>query len=380
MYKMLKMGGFYDRIIKHFYAKDPSLTTQNFEQQYSEFVKCRFGWSDVWKVYLEKTGMFDVTEVIVNAEPMQKQWAKEHGVKYAQENWLLEIVEAQIRHYQPEILFINELGSIPPTFRTYIKEKVPSIKYMFGWDGVGQNNPKQFEGCDLVVAPLESSAQFYNEQGFASYFFPLGFDPRVLHDIAPHPPKYDTTFVGSLFVAKNLHAGRLRFLSQLSRKVPLDLWTSLDSMAFYKDQIRRMARGQWQEYADMARLKRFNRGSAFGLPMYQILHDSKCTLNYHIDAAKNEAANLRLYEATGVGACLFTDWKENITNFFEPDKEIIAFKNVDECAEKLRYLLEHEDERKKIAEAGQKRTLQDYSYEKYFRVFGAFLAQELAKK
>lgn len=378
--RILKMGGYYDKIINLVYEENPTLASRSYSEQYNEFVKRRFGWSDVWKHFLEKTGRFEVTEIIVNAEPAQKQWAKENDFAYSEENWFLQIAEEQIIRHQPEILFINELGSIPPTFRAYIKKKVPSIKLIMGWDGVGQNNPAQFADCDLIAAPLESSAKFYKEHGFVSYFFPLGFDSRILHDVKKNAPKYDVTFVGSVFVAKNLHKGRLRFLSELSRKIPLDLWTSLDPYTFYKDQIKRILRGNWQEFKEMARIKKHNRGSAFGLSMYQTLADSKLTLNYHIDAAKNEAANLRLYEATGVGACLITDWKENITNFFEPGYEIVTFKTVEECAKKIEYLLSHEAERVAIAKAGQERTLRDYSYDRHFEAFGEFLWQEFSRK
>jgi spore maturation protein CgeB len=57
-----------------------------------------------------------------------------------------------------------------------------------------------------------------------------------------------------------------------------------------------------------------------------------------------------------------TDNKSNLSTLFEPDREVVAFSNAEECAEKVRYLLEHESERKSIAQAGQRRTLRDHTF------------------
>ena len=73
--------------------------------------------------------------------------------------------------------------------------------------------------------------------------------------------------------------------------------------------------------------------------------------------------NLRLFEATGAGTCLVTDWKANIREFFEPEREVVTYRSADELCERLQYLLEHDAERKQIAESGQRRTLKDHTYE-----------------
>ncbi len=71
---------------------------------------------------------------------------------------------------------------------------------------------------------------------------------------------------------------------------------------------------------------------------------------------------MRLFEATGVGSCLLTDWKNNLSDLFEPDAEVVAYRNAEECIEKAEYLLRHEGERQKIAAAGQCRTLRDHTF------------------
>jgi spore maturation protein CgeB len=95
--------------------------------------------------------------------------------------------------------------------------------------------------------------------------------------------------------------------------------------------------------------------------MYQILHGSKVTVNHHGDVAPY-ANNMRLFEATGVGALLVTDWKVNLHEMFEPGREVVAYRNPEECVELVQYYLEHDEEREAIARAGQERTLREHTY------------------
>jgi spore maturation protein CgeB len=71
---------------------------------------------------------------------------------------------------------------------------------------------------------------------------------------------------------------------------------------------------------------------------------------------------MRLFETTGVGTCLLTDWKENLSDLFDLNSEVVAFRSVQECSEKLRWLLADESARQAIAVGGQRRTLRDHTF------------------
>jgi len=103
-------------------------------------------------------------------------------------------------------------------------------------------------------------------------------------------------------------------------------------------------------------------GQSWGADMYRILHDSRVTLNHHIDIAGPYANNLRLFEATGMGTMPITDWKINLHEMFEPGIEVVAYRTPQECVRLARYYSEHEDEREAIARAGQQRTLREHTY------------------
>jgi hypothetical protein len=59
--------------------------------------------------------------------------------------------------------------------------------------------------------------------------------------------------------------------------------------------------------------------------MYKILGRSRIVLNHRGDIAPF-ANNLRLYEATGMGALLITDWKKNLHEMLEPVKSEALWK------------------------------------------------------
>jgi spore maturation protein CgeB len=117
----------------------------------------------------------------------------------------------------------------------------------------------------------------------------------------------------------------------------------------------------------------------FGLDMYQLLHDSQITLNTHIDIALEWASNMRLYEATGVGTCLLTDWQDDLSELFVPDKEVVTYRNANEAVEKANYLLTHDNERRAIAHAGKKRTLAEHTFDKRAIQFDELIQKALKK-
>ena len=84
------------------------------------------------------------------------------------------------------------------------------------------------------------------------------------------------------------------------------------------------------------------RGEAWGLDMYRVLAGARIALNRHIAAAEGYANNMRLYEATGVGAALLTDAGRNLGELFEPGVEVATYRDPDGLVAAARSLLEDE--------------------------------------
>jgi spore maturation protein CgeB len=70
----------------------------------------------------------------------------------------------------------------------------------------------------------------------------------------------------------------------------------------------------------------------------------------------------RAFVAMGVGAFYLTFPTQGIETMFEPDKELVTFLTPDDMIEKIRYYLDHEEERAAIAAAAREKVLGNHTY------------------
>ncbi len=87
-------------------------------------------------------------------------------------------------------------------------------------------------------------------------------------------------------------------------------------------------------------------------------------------ARKREQIKGRNFEIPGCGGFLISGYADNLSDYYEPGKEIVCYQTPQDLAEKIKYYLSHETERSKIAQAGYRRTMNEHTYEKRFqRIF-----------
>lgn len=74
----------------------------------------------------------------------------------------------------------------------------------------------------------------------------------------------------------------------------------------------------------------------------------------------------RTFEGVGCGAMVINDYFEELEEMFEIDKEIVTFamNDADEFADKLKFYLEHDDLREKIAKGGYRRAMREHTMAK----------------
>lgn len=80
-----------------------------------------------------------------------------------------------------------------------------------------------------------------------------------------------------------------------------------------------------------------------------------------------EGVNQRFFEIAGCGGFQVCEYRDEIKNFFEIDKEVVTFHTVSELIEKIDYYLAHPEERQKIADAAYARAHREHVFEK--RIF-----------
>ena len=75
----------------------------------------------------------------------------------------------------------------------------------------------------------------------------------------------------------------------------------------------------------------------------------------------------RVLESLASGCLLLEQDNAHTNSMFEDGKDFVSFKNPDELANKAKYYLEYDDERKKIAIAGNKKFIENYTAEHYWK-------------
>ena len=90
----------------------------------------------------------------------------------------------------------------------------------------------------------------------------------------------------------------------------------------------------------------------------------KAINSYKIHFNKNirDDINYRTFETCGCKTFLLTNYSPNLEKLFDIGKELITYNNLSEVDDLVKYYLENEDERNKIAEAGYLRVKSEHTY------------------
>ena len=97
----------------------------------------------------------------------------------------------------------------------------------------------------------------------------------------------------------------------------------------------------------------------------KVLHDRMRRVPICLNLMKGcieTGLNNRHFEITGYGGFMLTYYSSELPDCFEIGKECEAFRDEQELLEKINYYLTHDDERRAIAAAGQRRTLSKHLY------------------
>lgn len=89
--------------------------------------------------------------------------------------------------------------------------------------------------------------------------------------------------------------------------------------------------------------------------MFETLRKSKFGVNFSRSANDSEQLKGRVWEVLLSGALLLEQKNSQILQFFEPGKHFVFFESPNELEEQIEYFLDHENERREIAEEGMKR-------------------------
>jgi spore maturation protein CgeB len=404
-YRLVKITSYYKDFLSYYYNNNPKIGEVMYEQQHAHLMKQRFAWSDAY-AYAFNQLWYDAHELVANARPLQEQWCNENGVKAGTDK---EILVAQLKQLKPEIIWLQDSYSFNGDFIRFLKRQIPSIKLAIGncCSPISPQYYSDFKTFDFITVCAPYFKSLLEANGLPECIVvPHAFDGRILDEVKDvKKNKYDFLFTGSLILDQNFHKERIQLLEKLVKeKVDINLLINLNTssskgvtmrqVAFVASRIFKRAgfnvlNEKIAGFNKVSKLEYFPQSSkvssalmqkikdpVFAMEMFKEIAQSRISFNIHGDIAKDFAANMRMYEVTGMGGCLLTDWKQDLNIYFNQD-EIVTYQSIDEAKDKITWLLNHPEEMEAIAQKGQQRTLYDHTFEKRAAVIDEAIKDKL---
>jgi len=373
MIRILKISDYYEGFLR----RHPRSSALTYAEAWRQLMEERFGWFDAWKKALEETGKFSVMEIVCNDAKTQELWWRENVSAHPPEDAGSILIE-QIRQFQPDVLFVHSLAVSGPQDWEVWSRSCRRRPLVFAYDGVGLREPGGYEGLAFLLTPLQRCRDTLRHSGLETHIFRPCF-PSVCADLESDKKEVGPVFVGAVGTGSGGHGPRLQFLDAISRQAQVEFYLSglgREQVAPGR-QIRRVLRGRWSEIAAVRNLHTRNRGPRYGRDMFALLGKSRASLNFHVVAAGQEGVNMRMYESTGMGACLLTEERPNLRALFEPDREILTYRDFRDAAEKIRWIEANPKEARAIARAGQARTRKDHTLEGQILAVAEIIRQKI---
>lgn len=92
-----------------------------------------------------------------------------------------------------------------------------------------------------------------------------------------------------------------------------------------------------------------------------VFHNSKINLNITAKSIRT-GLPLRIYDILACGGFLITNYQAELTEYFEPNNDLVYYTSEEDLLEKIEYYLNHEKIRKEIAHNGLQKIIQYHNY------------------
>jgi spore maturation protein CgeB len=408
--RFLKISSYYRDFLNDYYSRFPEVVKLDYAGQYSHLMSQYFAWSDNYGRLLAQKGM-ETMEVIANALPMQKAWAKENGLNSNLSSE--EIVCSQIEYFKPEVIYFQDSITFNGVFINRLKSKFPFIRLIIGniCAPFSSSQIEEFKAFDYFTVCTPLFRESLGKYGIKSVVIPHAFDKRILEKINDDNlyPETDFIFIGTIIPGEGFHNLRINILESLVKEnIQFEFYGNLPDNSFF-GLFKRKASYTAAHFLDSIGLKsvtssipKIRKGRAldampkrlniskklylsakppvFGMEMFKAKKKKKIGFNIHGECTGNYAVNVRLFETTGVGTCLLTDMKIDLKNYFDIDNEIVAYSSAEECIEKIKYLIDNPEKCREIAAKGQQRTLREHNFESRVDMFYEYMIKTIKEQ
>jgi spore maturation protein CgeB len=403
-YRLAKIASFYRLYLNDYYRRNTEISGKSYEEQQAHLFREGYGWSDFFSRYLKQMGN-EAIEIIANAEPLQNAWARENNCE--KDNILLN----QLKKFRPDVVFFQDTINYSSRFLAQVRNEIPSVKLIIGHvcSPYSKEQGEVYRHYDLILTCSPGFQGFFDRSGIRNHLVYHAFEDSLLPEISSgiNSPENQMIFIGSFLQSKVFHDSRIKLIESILRAgLPLSIYSDVKPDRRYDLFVKqssyisvKVLRSLGMDsiirsipplkkasllsdfpekinFSDAFRA-RLNSSPVFGIEMMKLLKNSMISLNIHGGIAGEYAANVRMFEVTGAGSLLVTDSKKNINELFIPGEEIITYSDTEDCISKLKWLLGHPDDARKIAMAGQRRTMKDHTVKQRVELLNDIILGEL---
>lgn len=263
-----------------------------------------------------------------------------------------QVLLSRVREFRPDLVFCLAQAPVDPGLLRALKGEGPLVAYWFVedfqvfpyWQELAPETDVFFT---LQKEPFLQELRRMGVRQAA--FLPLAADPEIYRPRSLTPEEKarygaDLAFVGAGY--RNRQEFFQGFLD-----LDFKIWGS-----------------DWPPHSPLAPLIQNGGARVSEDEAVKIFNASRINLNLHSSPfypginPEGDYLNPRVFDLAATGAFQLVDWRRQLPEFFQPDEELAIFTSLAEAREKIAYFLAHEEERRRIAEAGRRRCLRDHTY------------------
>jgi spore maturation protein CgeB len=244
------------------------------------------------------------------------------------------------RKYQPDVILVTQGLYINPETLQKIKSDTKALLINYATDD--PFNPKisnpDLVACipiyDIYACTKRRIITDIKNQGCRSVVYvQFGFDPEVHYVQCPNDPFDISKYSSELLFIGGADQDRVPIMQEIITELNLNLhlygiyWNREKSLKKY-----------YRGFALEDVFRKAHAGTKIGLCL--------------VRKANRDGHTMRSFEIPACGAFLLTDRTDEHQEIFREDRDAVFFGDVTELKEKIRFYLNHEDLRNKIAETG----------------------------
>ncbi|MFW5887056.1 MAG: glycosyltransferase family protein [Bacteroidota bacterium] len=261
------------------------------------------------------------------------------------------------------------------------------------------NNTHQFHLVEGIANEFQYNAHAekkagakFTKAGATPVWFQMAVNPTYYYP-RKSTKKYDVSFVGMNYAKRAFYLNHI-LENGLDANVFGPGWVLKGNALLRKEikrylqsiktllstnKIKRNNYSAWVNNYDFSRAMVTRFAKHFHAPVtdqevYNIYSQTKINLGFlevyskdnHSHSVTDYHIHLREFEVPMSGELYCTNYSEELSEFYEPDKEVIIFRNEHELLDKIKFYLKHTTEAEKIRTAGYARSMNEHTSQKRF--------------